>query len=956
MKTIAILSFILISCFTYSQNKLKQFNDIVKQKPGKAIKDLGIDKVFASKESYEKSSFNYAISFSDNTSLFETTSRGKQQKTMLLNTLFNDESAEKKASNANISGELFYVSNNFKLAEYSFLRAKRLYEEMDNKGLEYSQVLSNLGLLYMSIGRFSEAKTNNEQALKIREKEATQTLIHAASINNMGVWNKDMGNYSEAEKLLNNAIDINRKFIEKDKTAIAISLNNKAMLFQTLGRYDEAEKIMNECLQFAAEEMGEKSANYIKLKINLALLYKEMKKYDEAEIIYKDCIKIKRRRMGASHPDYAHLLRGLALLYIETHEYGKVKRTIIETLGTLAKQTNNLEKAEANLKNALIIYKNKLGKEHPSYAATLNDFATLYRLKEDYKKAEKNIKEAIEIRKKLLGENHPDYVESIENYAILKWKTNDIPSSKELFSTLIDKTLFTIDKYFPYMSEKEKTKFWDKTQPRLYTFYSFAFDNAEKYNDLTKTALNLQLNSKALILNSSNKTKQAILNSGDKKLIEQYTQWLNQKEYLAYLYTLSKVELEEQNINLDSLEGVVNKEEKELASASDKFGSAYSNKKINYSEIQKVLGENEAYIDLIYYNYFTDILTNDPKYAAIVLTKNDAMPKFMIFNHTYEMDTLHFPEYRKRMQNAKNDSESYKYFWQPLDNFVASKKSIFFSPDGVYNMISLNTLNDGTQYLLDKYDITLIANGKDILSIKNTKPTTQAKNATILGFPYYGDKGAIPALPGTKKEAELLKTMLKKSGYTVTEYLEKEATEAKVKQSDTKILHIATHGFFFSDVSFVKADKVFGIEKSAMVSNPLHRSGLLLANAEATIYNQNTDDSGNNGILTAYETMNLNLEKTDLVVLSACETGLGDIKAGEGVYGLQRSFQIAGAKSIIMSLWQVSDDATMELMKNFYQNYLKTNNKRESLTLAQKKVKEKYPEPFYWGAFVLIGE
>jgi CHAT domain-containing protein len=158
---------------------------------------------------------------------------------------------------------------------------------------------------------------------------------------------------------------------------------------------------------------------------------------------------------------------------------------------------------------------------------------------------------------------------------------------------------------------------------------------------------------------------------------------------------------------------------------------------------------------------------------------------------------------------------------------------------------------------------------------------------------------------------DAISKILKASGYTVTEYSQKNATEANVKTiKGPTIVHIATHGYFLADVE--TEGSAFGVNIENANDNPLLRSGLMLANAAGTVSGKRMPnlDSNDNGVLTAYEAMNLNFEGTDLIILSACETGLGDVKAGEGVYGLQRAFLVAGADALIMSLWKVDDAAT----------------------------------------------
>jgi CHAT domain-containing protein len=318
-------------------------------------------------------------------------------------------------------------------------------------------------------------------------------------------------------------------------------------------------------------------------------------------------------------------------------------------------------------------------------------------------------------------------------------------------------------------------------------------------------------------------------------------------------------------------------------------------------------------------------------------------------------------------------------------------RKIYFSPDGVYNQLNLNTLSNTatSQYLIDEVEIQLVTTTKDLIT-KTPGSVVKIKDAALFGFPNYGqvpsgvhadslqstsspsvdmqtitqdsvqrffDGKKIAELPGTKTEIETIQALLQKQEVNLQTYLYNEATEQKLKGLvNPALLHIATHGFFLADVKDDQAESrnFAGMESGRIKSNPLLRSGLVFAGAQQILTGASAPE-GEDGILTAYEGMNLDLDKTEMVVMSACETGLGVSSNGEGVYGLQRAFQVAGAKSVLMSLWTVSDEATQKLMTAFYQNWMNGKTPREAFRDAQLSLRASYPQPYFWGAFVMVG-
>jgi CHAT domain-containing protein len=373
-----------------------------------------------------------------------------------------------------------------------------------------------------------------------------------------------------------------------------------------------------------------------------------------------------------------------------------------------------------------------------------------------------------------------------------------------------------------------------------------------------------------------------------------------------------------------------------------------------------------------------------------------------------DLEGKYLTKYRESIENQSDNSFAYTAYWAEIAKKLQGIKKVYLSPDGVYNLINLNSLQNPLaktpKYVIDEIEIHQLTNTKDLVSTSKSVSNAQL-TAELIGYPAYQlnaeerlkeiqkrgikrlaeeedttlyaqnpnkKRAGIEDLIGTKEEVNKISGLLKGKKWDTKSFLQEQALEEVVKEvKSPKVLHIATHGYFIvpNEIEAKNVTKIKKIEfRSATDSlrddslNPLLRSGLILAGGAETlnlrVQGIQPDKRVDDGILTAYEVVGLDLQKTDLVVLSACETGLGELVNGEGVYGLQRAFQVAGAKSIIMSMWKVNDGATQTLMTSFYENWTKTGNKRLAFKQAQMALRAnpKYKNFYYWGAFVMVGE
>jgi CHAT domain-containing protein/tetratricopeptide (TPR) repeat protein len=892
--------------------------------------------------------------------------------------------------------------NNFKAAGKIY---KQQFGEQDpafiNNQIEIAET-------YGLIGQHQQSINILEDLLKLDVvQEEYQFIVNKQ----LGMAYFDMGLYSKSEKLLKDNLEIAKNNYGKQSIEYAVSLVTLAIPYYYRSQYSESELLYTQALDVINKISGNEQIQE-QTKNNLALLYWKIGLYEDALEIFKEILGDESTLQNASiYSNYAQNLMATNQKEEALEYFDKALAIIKDVLGSDSELYIRVLKEKAlslNSTNTLASYyklmnesfsasQKILEKSNPEYSKyELNWGIANFRMN-NIETAEKHISIAHQLRSKYLSEKHPLYAETGKELAEINWYKNNPKKAKQYFNETFKNYFAQIEAYFPALSEQQKANFYTNTLRSTFEeFNSFAIMYKEKDASLLGDMYDYQLATKGLIMYATAKARKNIMNSGDQELKDKYQNWINTKELISQLYSMSEAEIAQQDLALDSLISKASDIEKELSRASSEFENAFVAKDYNWKDVQKELKENEAAIEMIRFRKFipdsSGMFRNQINYAALLIDKNSKQPELILFENGQELENRYIKNYKNAIKYKVDDKYSYEFYWKPIAEKTKEYKKLYFSPDGIYNQISINVLYNNTseKYVLEEQNIQLVTNTKDLIAFNQSSSTSNlASNPTLFGFPNYnkgiiekdevdletasdivenaslnrGLRGSlqryirgnslVTALPGTKEEVNKINNLYGENAeFTPNTYLQNDADEVQLKSvNNPKVLHIATHGFFLED-----NETTDNQEEGKYSENPLLKSGLIMAGANSFISSSVNTENQQDGILTAYEAMNLNLSNTELVVLSACETGLGELKNGEGVYGLRRAFHVAGADAIIMSLWSVDDEATQELMTAFYQNWIGGKDKLTAFNEAQKTIKEKYKYPFYWGAFVMVGE
>ncbi len=819
-------------------------------------------------------------------------------------------------------------------------------------------VLNNLGLVYDEQYDFDSALYCLNRALKMRSALlGKEDHIVAESYFNLGSLFSKMGDYDKAEDLLGKTLSIETKQYSSNDPSLALTLNNLGVVNEECGRLTKALNYYAQATSIFAINPGRKSYQYGLLLFNQAKVLVRLNQLDSANLYFANANQI------------------LNNANVPMLEFGMLQIEIIDRLIS----SNQLRTAEDLLQKTEEYWKSNSESYTLFEPELLLSKAALFQKKGQNSIALKLIDEA-KTRLNLNPSRWNFSVSRMLDYeALLFFQEKRYDLHNQNFILIHHQLHRKIRQMFPSFSEKEREQFFLIARP-YFEKYPTLLLTPTRLKGIAGQLYNNQLATKAILLNYTNRWKRQILMSGDVELIKQFTHW---QELKSRVQVESERRFANHSLSLDSLEEEVNSLEKGLSARSEYFARHIDNTIVDWKAIRARLKKNEAAIEIIRFRKFdysiTLDFTEEVFYAALIVThRTKEDPDVVIFKNGNELESRILKNYRNSILLKQEDLDSYNQFWEPIHAKLKGVQRVYFSPDGIFNLINFNTLKNSKtgKYLMEEIEWRQVTNTIDLLASSEEEEKNN-NYALLFGGPdfqtkaiWQGDikRSFIPSartyqsikmergqslsfLPGAKMEVENIRDLLESYQWSVDLFEGKNALEENLKHSlKPKLLHIATHGYFQADSKYSPNQR--GAE------NLLLRSGLMLAGAE-TSYNQlemiSDLSDQEDGILTSYEAMNLNLENTELVVLSACETGLGEIQNGEGVYGLQRAFRVAGARSLIMSLWKVDDEVTRYLMELFYKEWLNTRDKYGALLHAQKIVKEKFPEPYYWGAFVIVG-
>lgn len=910
-------------------------------------------------------------------------------------------------------GDIYLNMGDFANAEARLLEAQTISEKAGLTGDElYAGLLSSLGNYYRVTGNLGRAGEYYQECIQIGEKIFGKThQKYASALHNAALVHLQKGDYEAAEKQF---IEARATFAQTQGTNsenYGVCIQNLSGLYRKIGDFGKAEKLALESLEITAITLGETHADYAINLENLANLYMEMGNYDKAKAYYFECINLREATLGKEHYYFALSLNNLGNYYMAVRDFAEAEKHFANALAIYQKSLGNehyytmlakgnlawsyREQGKYNAAEPLILEVISMrekyqGAAHPDLARSLVNLAFLQKHLGKYEKAEKLYRRAAQIWLKSSGPESLDYLASLQEIASLQIITGQTEAA---FGSIAEAGRLQKLAYFKasmHLSENELAAFTNRFSHYLHRHFSFLEKIHPVSGEAIAQAFDDAIFYKGYLLEQASRVKKFTIQ--DPVFAGQYERMGLLRTQLAAEYAKPSAE----RSHISEMEEEINAIEKTMVASVAGYREHFQ--QISWRDIQQALQPGEALVEFVHYDSLAgDLETGKIRYAALVISDKEDFPAFVPLCAEKEIIKLMGTQTENRMKAVQRlysfdekipEKSLHHLLWQPLEEVLESINTVYFSPSGLLHRLNIGAIQQENGHVLaERYQLIELSNTRQ-LALPLPVPNVTGVAALFGGIEYDLEKNAATKntlafsadfdsrnsitfdstelrlrgevwdyLEWTKTEVETISLLAEGAGVHTSIYSGSDGSEEAFKrlgrtQLSPRILHLATHGYFFSNKK-TTAEGGAGFQTS---DHPMIRSGLILAGGNYAWENGQPIHPGtDDGILTAYEIAQLDLSYTELVVLSACETGLGDIRGHEGVYGLQRAFKFAGAKYILMSLWQVPDFQTQELMTAFYYNWLEEGMEiPAAFQAAQAELRKKYPDPILWAGFILV--
>lgn len=906
---------------------------------------------------------------------------------------------------SNLAG-LYQRQANYVAAEPLYRRVLKVYDKEFGPDAAVSvRTLNSLGDLYHSQGKFRSATPLFERALKICEKSYGEDHPETADcLNSLAEVYRNEGNYAAALPLYQRALVIAEKTLGPVHPNTGHYLNNLALLYAQHGNYPAAETLYRRSLKAYEEVLGTDHSFVGGTLHNLAGLRESQRAFADAEQLYLRSLTIRNNALGPDHPDTAITAVGLGGLY---------------------QRAGDFVASEKYYQRALKTYKKAFGVDHPFTAGALSSLARLRQFQGNLTAAEQLNRQALQIQERLLGSQHPHTTETLQNLATVLLAMGKSVEAYALTDRARRGTRSHIVRVLPALSEPEQALFLThRYTPSLHGSLSLGIAKPEE-KELVELSASWLINGKAVAQEALAQRNLLSRGVNDPKTATVVTHLQQVRAQLAKLaMTVAGAEKTQARHRLSEKLTADEQRLSQQLVAAVPGGSTEITDWIELDQIRKALPTKGVLIDVVSCRLFnfaakeTEERWSPAHYAVWITYATPEKGSILVdLGVADEIDTL-VATLRKAIGNSggaiKNDGEEQASaalkaelqavatkIWEPLEPHLSDVDQIVLSPDGALWLVPWSALpvGDDDEFLLEKYTLRLLVSGRDLVTKPETFATRQpvivadpnfdqevsekrssiqaifkqelpADNTTTRSFSAKSVLPNVNALPSTGLEATAIQPNVEKyAGEKAILYKERYALERVAKAlRHPKLVSFATHGFFLpTQKSTAKDPDQLGSSGTRSVAldtsgkpieNPLLRCGLLLSGCN----NRDSVVGDDDGILTGLEIVGIDFRGTELVVLSACETGIGEVQNGEGVAGLRQAFQLAGAQSVVSSLWNVADGETARLMQVFFHNLANGMNKSEALRQAQlarikaRRERNGAAHPFFWAAFTLTGQ